>query len=127
MKIILFILSIVTIFCSYSQNILTGYVKSGTIPISFVKIYSIKNYSAVLSEKDGSFALNCSVNDTIIFESNQFELDTFMASGLSAAAKLSLYLKVSAILSRVPTIAISRSSTLSPFWSYLSANVQILE
>ena len=78
MKINLFILSIVTIFSSYSQNILTGYVKSGTIPIPFVKIYSIKNSSAVLSEKDGSFTLNCSVNDTIIFESNQFELDTFI-------------------------------------------------
>jgi len=57
MKTNLFLLFIFFIFNSYSQSELTGFVKSGTTPIPFVKIYSTSNNSAVLSEKDGSFKI----------------------------------------------------------------------
>ena len=86
MKTNLFLLFIFFIFNSYSQTELAGFVKSGTTPIPFVKIYSTSNNSAVLSEKDGSFKIMCTINDTLIVESNQFELDTFIVNNFNPIA-----------------------------------------
>ena len=78
MKTNLFFLFVLCIFNSYNQAELTGNIKSGTTPIPYVKIYTTSNTSAVLSDKDGSFKIKCAINDTLIVESNQFELDTFI-------------------------------------------------